>query len=40
MLFCAECVTVANMRQLYVKVITKDGIRDEEWIDEKPIMPA
>jgi 20S proteasome subunit beta 4 len=29
-----------DFKGLYVKIITKDGIRDEEFIDDKQILPA
>jgi 20S proteasome subunit beta 4 len=29
-----------DFKGLYVKVVTKEGIKDEEFLDDKPVLPA
>jgi 20S proteasome subunit beta 4 len=29
-----------DFKGLYVKVVTKEGIKEEEFLDDKPVLPA
>jgi 20S proteasome subunit beta 4 len=29
-----------DFKGVFVKIITKDGIREEEYLDDKPVLPA